>query len=396
MSHPHLPPEMLDYIVDLLHDKPETLKLCCLVASSWVPRTRKHLFANIEFDSAARLERWKKTFPDPSSSPAYYTHTLFVGCPQAVTEADAEEGGWIRAFSRVSRLVMGSYLASVDGSKNPFVPFHKFSPALKSFCLTSTTLPYSEIFNLVCSFPLLEDLNLADDDWSLGDDDPHGPQAVAPSTSPAFTGSLELYQMRRMAPIAHWLLSLPGGIHFRKLVLPWLHEGDHSLTTALVERCSHTLKSLDIICSLIRIGKPTWRLLSHRYLLLPPAQSAPSDLSKATKLRYVAFRLNSWSVEWITAALRTITPGHRDIQQTSIHIPYYLITVGVTWRTIEEPIHGQWLGLDRLLVQLWESRLVRTRVIYTEKRDMRDLVEHLLPEISESGAIDLVYVQHRS
>jgi hypothetical protein len=110
----------------------------------------------------------------------------------------------------------------------------------------------------------------------------------------------------------------------------------------------------------------------------------------------VAFRLNSWSVEWIAAALRTITPGHRDIQQTSIHIPYYLITVGVTWRTIEEPIHGQWLGLDRLLVQLWESRSVRTRVIYTEKRDMRDLVEHLLPETSERGAIDLVYVQHGS
>ena len=396
MSHPHLPPEMLDYIVDLLHDKPETLKLCCLVTNSWVPRTRKHLFADIKFDSAVDLALWKKTFPDPSNSPAYYTHTLSVGCPHAITEADAEEGGWIRAFSRVSRFVMGGHFTSIDGSKIPFVPFHKFSPTLKSFRLISTTPLYSEVSNLICSFPLLEDLNLTGGDWLLGDDDLHGPQAIPPLTSPAFTGSLELYQMRRMAPITHWLLSLPGGIHFRKLVLPWLHEGDHSLTTALVERCSHTLDSLDIICSLIRIGKPTWRLLSHRYLLLPPAQSAPSDLSKATKLKYVTFWLNSWSVEWINAALRTITPGHRDIQQTSIHIPYYLIIVGITLRTIEEPIHGEWLGLDRLLVQLWESRSVRTRVIYTEKRDMRDLVEHLLPETSGRGAIDLVYVQHGS
>ncbi|KAF9643160.1 hypothetical protein BDM02DRAFT_3081141, partial [Thelephora ganbajun] len=52
MSNPrqfHLPPEILDYIIDLLHDKPETLKQCCLVSKSWVSRTRKHLFADIEF-----------------------------------------------------------------------------------------------------------------------------------------------------------------------------------------------------------------------------------------------------------------------------------------------------------------------------------------------------------
>ncbi|KAF9645264.1 hypothetical protein BDM02DRAFT_3073690, partial [Thelephora ganbajun] len=52
MSSPHqshLPPEILDYIVDLLHDEPETLKQCCLVSKSWVSRTRKHLFANVEF-----------------------------------------------------------------------------------------------------------------------------------------------------------------------------------------------------------------------------------------------------------------------------------------------------------------------------------------------------------
>ncbi|KAF9642961.1 hypothetical protein BDM02DRAFT_3104213, partial [Thelephora ganbajun] len=46
---PHLPPEILDYIVDFLYNEPETLKQCCLVSKSWVPRTRKHLFADINF-----------------------------------------------------------------------------------------------------------------------------------------------------------------------------------------------------------------------------------------------------------------------------------------------------------------------------------------------------------
>ncbi|KAF9642569.1 hypothetical protein BDM02DRAFT_3078319, partial [Thelephora ganbajun] len=61
MSNPHqvhLPPEIFDYIVDFLHDTPETLKQCCLVSKSWVPRTRKYLFADIEFFTESDLEAW--------------------------------------------------------------------------------------------------------------------------------------------------------------------------------------------------------------------------------------------------------------------------------------------------------------------------------------------------
>ncbi|KAF9644814.1 hypothetical protein BDM02DRAFT_3067122, partial [Thelephora ganbajun] len=52
MSNPyqvHLPPEILDCIVDFLRDQPETLKQCCLVSKSWVSRARSHLFTNVEF-----------------------------------------------------------------------------------------------------------------------------------------------------------------------------------------------------------------------------------------------------------------------------------------------------------------------------------------------------------
>jgi len=38
-SNPYLPPEILDYIVDLLHNSPNALKECCLVSKSWIPRT---------------------------------------------------------------------------------------------------------------------------------------------------------------------------------------------------------------------------------------------------------------------------------------------------------------------------------------------------------------------
>ena len=38
MSNLRLPPEILDYIVGLLHDRRDTLKKCCFVSKSWVAR----------------------------------------------------------------------------------------------------------------------------------------------------------------------------------------------------------------------------------------------------------------------------------------------------------------------------------------------------------------------
>jgi len=47
MSDAVLPPEILDYyILDLLHNEPETLKQCCLVSRLWAPRIRKYLMTD--------------------------------------------------------------------------------------------------------------------------------------------------------------------------------------------------------------------------------------------------------------------------------------------------------------------------------------------------------------
>ena len=97
MSNPHLLLEILDHIVDVIHNRPETLKKCCLVSKSWVPRTQKHLFCRIGTFSAEHLESWKKAFPGPSNSSAYHTHTPSVGCPRAFATTDAE-GGLIQAL----------------------------------------------------------------------------------------------------------------------------------------------------------------------------------------------------------------------------------------------------------------------------------------------------------
>jgi len=177
MSILYLPPETLDHIVDLLHDEPETLKACCLVSKPWIPRTRRHLFAEVVFNFPEHIEFWKKTFPDPSNSPAYHTHTMFVRCTQLVMMADDRAGGLIQTFPRVVRLRL-SWL-SMDGDrrataddleKHSLIPFHKFWSTLKSLHVASLFLPYRQIFNLVLSSPLLEDLAMFGRSLSSSDD----------------------------------------------------------------------------------------------------------------------------------------------------------------------------------------------------------------------------------
>ena len=241
---PHFPPETFDYIVDFLCDEPKALRNCCLAAKSWVPRTRKHLFADVRFLSASKLKQWKATFPDPSSSPAYHTRTLLVGCFDAITATDAEDGGWIRTFSGVVNLMMK--VVVVNNNYPSLIPLHGLSPVLRHLFVISNVTLNSQAVDLICSLPFLEDLA-----WMIIDFNSSVPLTVTkPSTSPAFTGTLDLTLFTGMGSTASQLLGLPNGLHFRKLVLTWCHREDVRWVTALVEGCSDTLECLDIDCDL--------------------------------------------------------------------------------------------------------------------------------------------------
>jgi len=124
---------------------------------------------------------------------------------------------------------------------------------------------------------------------------------------------------------------------------------------------------------------------------------ASLDLSKATKLGDVTFRSGSGRVEWITTALETITPKHRDFRHIKIFVPSDLtgFDVGDDIRQyIGETVSKEWLDLDRLLVQFWESRSIRPKVgcgLRGEKdQNTVYCIGCLLPEITERGIIDLI------
>lgn len=235
MSNHCIPPEICDHIVDFLRDNPDTLKRCCLVSKSWVSRTRKHLFAAVKFNTPADLQAWRRTFQDPSNSPAQHTHTLSIGFLEVIAE-----GGWVPSFSRVVRFkVFGN--ANLDLSMD-LTPFRKFSPTLKSLHVTSFSIQPSQVIDLIYHLPLLEDLAL------FGYDRGHdGSQTVgSPSTSPVLTGTLNLRLVGGVARTVHQLLNLPNGLHLRKLELLSFGVGALPFVWKLVEACSETLEYLDV------------------------------------------------------------------------------------------------------------------------------------------------------
>ena len=254
MSNPYLPPELLDYIVDLLHDDLDALRKCCLVSKSWIPRTRKHLFAEIVLFTKEHLQSGKKTFPDPSTSPFRFARSLRVANARVIEAVGAEAGGWLRGFSQIVHLGVEArdMYSGNSGTVISLTPFHGFAQTVKSLRVGSVFFPPSWIFDLILSFPLLEDLAVTNYSYSVdGGGDSSGSSAVVrPSNPPVFTGTLELRLREGLRPIADRLLSLPAGVDFRELDLTWLLGEDIQLTTALVGECSHTLESLSVISGL--------------------------------------------------------------------------------------------------------------------------------------------------
>jgi len=225
-------PDIFDLIVDDLHDDPATLKTCCIVSKSWVPRTRKHLFADIEFGATEPpIELWKKAFPNPSNSPAHYTRNLSIyGLPVITAGA---VGGWISAF----RNVVNMRLQGLD--RTSLVPLHGLSPAVRSLHLKYST---NEVFDLVCSFPLLDDLTLI---APRRVDDPDA--WTAPSTSPKLAGFLDMFTVGETRLTTRRLLDLSGGLHFSKISVVFSDDDEAGSVTDLVSGCSDTLETLIIM-----------------------------------------------------------------------------------------------------------------------------------------------------
>ena len=138
-------------------------------------------------------------------------------------------------------------------------------------------------------------------------------------------------------------------------------------------------------------------VLIDNLLLLAESWPTSVDFWKATRLKDVTFQVDLPGIEWVTAALKAITPKHRDLRQISISVEYYSVDVLLgldVEQIVGRQTPGQWSELDRLLAKFWGSHSTRPEILCyglsVKKEVMSDLVGRLLPEATEEGIIDLV------
>lgn len=137
------------------------------------------------------------------------------------------------------------------------------------------------------------------------------------------------------------------------------------------------------------------------FLALAESGSASIDLSKAMKLKDLGFQSEKPSAQWITTVLKTITPDHQNLQQISFRVPPLFYSPDPTIHRADpvnvkhaygETSYNQWLDLDHLLAQLWESHSIRPKVTYFRHRGGtgRCCVGGFLPEVTRRDIADLV------
>ena len=377
---PYLPSEILDLIVDHLYDNPTTLKACALASKSWIPRTRRHLFAHIEFGSAGcHIRLWMKAFPDPSNSPACYTRSLRFSDPSTIAAASTVAIAWVSHFCYIVELRVDA-ISPVPQNPVSLVQLCGLSPTLRFLHLSSLSTAISEVLGLICSFPLLEDLRLC---FVTTTSDTDGVDTLP--TPPRLIGTLSIVAIDQTDALTRGLLSLPGGLHFTRLTVACLTQGSKSVND-LVSRCSDTLKSITITYN--PIGGFTPVSVADRHSPFAAyRQPPPLILSSAIRLRNVKFRFLGPSVRWIITTFQTAKTT--SLRQITITIVLY----SVSTRAFGETICREWQDLDHLLDELWTSSSVRSKIAFETREGnnhhLRKRALILLPRLMSKGAVKL-------
>ena len=385
----HLPPEIEEIIIDHFHNDPKTLKQCSLVSRSWAACAQKHLFNEVDFMRGSgykMLKLWKKSFPDLSNSPACHTKLLSI---EYKTSTAVKNLGFIGSFTNVTHL-------EVDADDCCYGPrsnvWHNLLPAVTSLCVYFSTVKLSQLFGLVYSFPSVKDLVI--EGISIVYDGGHFP----PSTLPEFTGTLVLDC--QLKDITWTLLYLPpGSLRFRRIV--WKIDSSHDKDKVkhmknLMEKCSDTLEYIDFTYCMGGESHPFGSCDGFSTqrgfpLALDPTMT-PLDLSKATKLKGVAFRLDREHMKWFTESLKTIPSEKKGFEEV-------LIRFAGHWddpksREVGGERNQQCKDFENALVRLSELGGVRTRAVWHSADEWRgeERMRNLFPEMMKRGKMESIYL----
>jgi len=169
-----LPQELIDRIIDHVDDR-ISLRACSLVSSRWSPRSRKHLFAQVELASISDLQRWcTRIRPGPSGLSSLVEHLTLSEChdidhpssmspspswlhPSILTNAAPH----FQSFSALRALEIRRWRMATD---RILLVIHSLGSSIKNvtrLTLGNVTVHPSTLTMFIGYFPHLDDLSIS-------------------------------------------------------------------------------------------------------------------------------------------------------------------------------------------------------------------------------------------
>ena len=284
-----LPQELIDYIVDILHNDISTLKACSLTCKAMFASTRRLIHQGLCLPALEKLRilsRAKKSRPQGwDSSDAelrVLSHMTELGLLQYARQIHINLDYYSTLYTvpphlhhlqflnlkRVHTLSIGEYRATVWDKHFKTLSTH-FHSTVTSLTLTRSTGRCRHILQFALQFPMLQDL-CVERVWCVNSG---GNSAVPTITheSPHLRGHLRLVNVDIVAMgFAH---EFPKGVNFRSVELEEFSGDD---ARHLLNMCARTLQSLTVV------PRGSGR---HRFSSLSPGTIEPLAHFLATEYR---------------------------------------------------------------------------------------------------------------
>ncbi|KAJ7032535.1 hypothetical protein C8F04DRAFT_1107156 [Mycena alexandri] len=192
-SDPILPPEVIDIIIDNLHNHPRTLRACGLVSRNWLGGSRHHLFGRGIYLAARDLETFSSLLQSPYNTLSFHLRSIRV--------TGFQYGELTQLWSLLPTF---AHLRSIHIHGNPIrfdsdiiMGTHKLA-SVRFVALLHAVFPsYDGLNTFLLRFPLLTTLELDRAVFSHG--------AAAEITPSHFTFQLEALKITLTPGLMAWL-----------------------------------------------------------------------------------------------------------------------------------------------------------------------------------------------
>ena len=165
-----LPQELIDHIIDHVNDR-ETLKACSLVCSQWSPRSRKYLFAHVDF-TLGDLQLWCARIRPGPSGPSSLVEVLTISeyCPSSTSFSPiwirssilTDAASHFRSFSALRALEVCRWPSmNADCTLSMLQSFGSSLENVTRLTMEEVTIHPSILAMFVGHFPSLDDLSIS-------------------------------------------------------------------------------------------------------------------------------------------------------------------------------------------------------------------------------------------